>query len=59
MPRNPPPRFRPVDDPADSYSPWDRGWRLGVAWAASLLLVLLAITLVGVVLCLINLGRLS
>lgn len=35
------PRFRPVPEPADSYSPWDQGWQLGVAWWASLMIVLL------------------
>lgn len=36
-------RFRPVNDPAESYSPWDQGWRLVVAWGASLLIVLLGL----------------
>jgi len=36
-------RFRPVENPADSYSPWDQGWRLRIAWCASLLAVLLGI----------------
>lgn len=41
--RNKAPRFLPVADPAESYSPWDQGWRLSVAWSASLLIVLLGI----------------
>lgn len=36
-------RFRPVDDPSESYSPWDQGWRLGVAWGASAMIVLLGL----------------
>lgn len=37
------PRFQPVADPADTYSPWDQGWRLLVAWWASLMIVLLGL----------------
>lgn len=33
--------LQPVEDPSDSYSPWDQGWRLLMAWCASLLIVLL------------------
>lgn len=36
-------RFQPVEDPAESYSPWDQGWRLAIAWGASLLIVLLGL----------------
>jgi hypothetical protein len=36
-------RFQPVADPADTYSPWDKGWRLLIAWCASLMIVLLGL----------------
>jgi len=36
-------RFQPVADPAESYSPWDQGWRLLVAWWAGLMIVLLGL----------------
>lgn len=36
-------RFQPVADPAESYSPWDQGWRLVTAWWASLMIVLLGL----------------
>lgn len=36
-------RFQPVADPAESYSPWDQGWRLLVAWWSSLMIVLLGL----------------
>lgn len=39
--RNREPRFQPVADPTESYSPWDQGWRLLVAWCSSLMIVLL------------------
>lgn len=41
-------RFRPVNDPAESYSPWDRGWRLVVAWGASVMIVLIGLSYLAV-----------
>lgn len=36
-------RFRPVENPEDTYSEWDQGWQLLVAWGASSLIVLLGV----------------
>lgn len=36
-------RFQPVADPTEGYSPWDRGWRLLIAWCASLMIVLIGL----------------